>query len=83
MDEVRMPKKLLKQLKEARVAATLKNASFAFPKDCLHASQHMSEDFHGHPDDYIKEKTRLHRETWVLPAIDAVIAWAEGRKPNA
>jgi hypothetical protein len=48
---------ILKLLYEAREAATYGNASFG----------NKGEDF------FIKEKTKLHRETWIIPQITEAI----------
>lgn len=61
----RVPHNILARLKEARRVATFDNASFG--------------DF-GNKTDEVRELTRLYRESWLLPELDAVIAWAEGEK---
>lgn len=30
----------------------------------------------------IREETRLYRETWLLPVLEELIDWAEGRRPD-
>ena len=74
----KVPSHIIKRLREAREAATLANASFAFPNDTVVASRHMQSDFKGHPDDYIKETVRVHHQSWIIHPLDQVIAWAEG-----
>jgi hypothetical protein len=56
----RVPDHILAALIAARTAATLENASFAFPEDTLTATQHLGADFNGHPDAYIKAKLKNH-----------------------
>lgn len=74
----RVPQDILRALERARQAATMVDASFGFPKDVVKGSAHFEKDFEGHPDDYIKEKTRLYRETWIIGPLDRAIAWAKG-----
>lgn len=72
----KLPKRIMHLLEEARKAATMEDASFGFPNDNVKATAHFEEDFDGHPDKYIKDKTRLYRQTWIIGRIDQVIDWA-------
>lgn len=76
----RIPTEMLLKLIEARDTAkmTPDKASFAFPHDRVKATQHMGPDIDAHPDDYIREKTELWRQTWIISPLDDVIAWAKG-----
>lgn len=60
-----MSKTVILQLKKLRKAATFENASFGHGDDGI--------------DQICKEKTRLYRETWVLPLIDELIEYHEGK----
>jgi hypothetical protein len=72
----RIPKHILKALKKARAAATLENASFDWPDSRMSAAC-RSGNFDGRPDEFIKERVRLHHQTWIISPLDRVIAWAE------
>lgn len=75
----RVPAHILYKLKDVRATAMMETASFGFPNDCVKATGHFEANFEGHPDEYIKEKTRLWRESWIKGPLDDIIAWAEGR----
>lgn len=72
----RMPAKMLADLKAAREAATLENASFDW-SDSHMTAECRSGNFDGRPDQFIKERVRLHHQTWIIKRLDAVIRWAE------
>lgn len=74
----RVPKKILNDLRAARDAATMANASFGFPHDTVTASHHLQDTVTQHPDEYIKEATRLYRQSWIIGPLDNAIRWAEG-----
>ncbi len=66
---VAAPKQIIRHLKGLRKAATFESAGF-YPFDADRNAE-------------VKEVTRIYRETWVLPAIDELIEWAEtGRVPS-
>lgn len=71
----RVPLKVLRKLKELYKRASLTNASFGSPGDRVTIRNDAREIS---VDDFIKERTRIHRETYVLPLIDELIGWAEG-----
>ena len=76
-----MPRHLLDKLKEARNCATFSSqyAGFGFPGDRVKAIEHGGERETEHSvHEFIEDRTRIYRETWILPYLDAVIAWAEG-----
>lgn len=78
----RVPRKILLALHEIRRTATMENASFGFPDDRLRVvrenfSTEIPSDIH--PTDYIKEQTRLWRNSWIESPLDTIIAWAEGK----
>ncbi len=79
-------RKMLAVLKEARQYATLEKASFdCFDMDFIFALMPSPEkddspatEFRKvKADEFIKERTRLHRQSWILPGIDAVIEWMQ------
>lgn len=72
----RIPKHILKLLKEARESATLKGASFDWPDSKMTATC-RSGNFKGRPDEFIKERVRIHHQTWIIGRLDRAIAWAE------
>lgn len=70
----RVPKRILRKLEEARRYASLESASFGFDHDRV--------SLNGGPPanktDFIKREVLIHHRSWVLPALDEVIAWAKG-----
>lgn len=76
----KIPKKMLNELKAARKAATLANASFDWPDSTMTAKCRAGH-FKGRPGEFIKERVRLHHDTWIIRPLDAVIARAEGKQP--
>ena len=71
-----IPADILKLLKDARDAATLENASFDWADSHMTANC-RSGNFDGRPDEFIKERVRLHHKTWIIGPLDRVIKWAE------
>jgi len=69
-----MTKTELHVLKAVRDAATLERASFSrFSTDePLPTSEAEVTDF-------IRKRTQLYRETWIIPKLDALIAKYEGK----
>lgn len=60
-----MTKSELYALRRLRKAITFENASFGFQHDKVDGVQ---------VTEFIKERTRLYQETWVLPILDDMIA---------
>lgn len=79
----RIPQHVIDRLKKIRQTATMNNASFGFPHDTVTHTHHFEDTKTEHPDDYIKEKTRLWRLSWIIEPLDEVIAWAEGAANDA
>ena len=74
----RAPLKIIKNLEEALRVAKMERASFGSDQDRLtiwsgpdHGQQHTVDAF-------IKERTRLYRQTWLIPQIEEALAWAKG-----
>ena len=76
----KMPQRILKELYAARKAATLEKARFGFPTDTVTATHHFEGSMTMHPTDYIKTRTQLYRESWIISALDNVISWAENQE---
>lgn len=74
----RLPRKILDAIKEARRSATMEDAGFDWSDSTMTASCREG-DFVGRPDTFIKNRTKLYRETWIVHPLDRVIAWAEGQ----
>lgn len=70
----KIPRSMLDQIKDARRAATLEQASFGWRTDLVQLNSQPAENV----TDFIRRKTELYRETWIIPQLDAVIRWAEG-----
>lgn len=77
----RIPKHILQALKDARQHATLENASFDW--DDSHCKvECRSGNFEGRPDTFIKERVRVHHNSWIIGPLDRAIAWAENKKAS-
>lgn len=67
--KTKMPRSHLNLLRDAMSAATFDSAAF------------FSFDPDGDKKDAeLRERTRLYRETWIIPQIKAVIDWAENKE---
>jgi hypothetical protein len=69
-EKSKLPIRIENRLRAARAAAA-------------HERAHMiatcrSGHFEGRPDEFIKERTRLYNQTWIIGEIDRVLAWARG-----
>lgn len=66
---------LLAELKEARRAATLESASFEWDGETVTTRGSFASDEDGieTPTNYIRRKTRLYRESWLIGPLDRVI----------
>jgi hypothetical protein len=73
----RIPKERIKQLEELRKYILMENASFGHSKLTLHHSHGFVKAGDYTSDAYVKEATRLWRQTWVLPIIDKLLAWGK------
>lgn len=73
---LRIPANILQLLKDARAAATLENASFDWSDSHMKA-ECRSGNFEGRPDEFIKDRVRLHHLTWIISPLDRTIKWAE------
>lgn len=78
-----------KSLSDALEAANMKNASFGFPNDRIEVkSVHMgdvpcTEIKQGailHPDAYIKDITRLYRQSWIVHPIEEALELIRAHK---
>lgn len=69
---MRVPKHVWKALVEARKSATMENANFNNILDPGLRIEGMTAD------EFIKERTRIYRETWVISRLDEAIKWAKG-----
>lgn len=71
---------LLKDLKEARRAATMERASFDTMGGSLLQRTSKSGDIQSEPQpetEYIVERTALYRDTWIVSPLDSAIALVE------
>jgi hypothetical protein len=68
-------RELLAEAKEARRAATMERMSVAWPGAKITVSGSFAGDGDGemNPDDYIRETTRLYRESWIIGPLDRII----------
>jgi hypothetical protein len=72
--------RLIDKLEDAKEAATLENASFGFPDDRIEIkSVHFGDKYRGHvgdivhPDEYVKNITKLHHGSWIVAPLSEVI----------
>lgn len=75
----RAPQHVIDKLREARRVANMERASFGFTFDTVTIEGGFDAGTKMTVDAFVKEKTRLYRESWLLPPLDDLIAWAEGR----
>lgn len=67
-------KKQIPEVKEMLRIAKMENAGFGFPEDIV--------TFHGretHIDEFIKEQTRLYRETWLIAPLERLLNELEAK----
>lgn len=70
-------KKDLAVLKEVRESATMERAGFGMPEDRVTWSGGFNGEGSAHPTEYIREQTRLYRESWIIAPLDKLIAKLE------
>lgn len=72
----KLPKDVVKQLLSARRAATMEKFRHGFPNDRVTVKALHDKNETVHPTEYIKEATRLYRQSWIITPIDLVFEWA-------
>ena len=73
-----LTKKQIAILREVRRLATLETASFRSVGPATDPLPADERDV----DKFIKDRTRIHRETWILPPLDRMIEEAEREHAN-
>lgn len=68
----RAPKHVIEKLREARRISTMENANFGW--DVVHTTARELTS-----TTFVKERSRLYRETWLIPVLDELLAWAENK----
>jgi hypothetical protein len=83
MRNTRIPAKHIRNLEEALSFAKLERASFGFAaeKVTVHAQMGNPEETMS-IDQFINDRTRIYRESWLIPAIQKVLDWANGKEPQ-
>ncbi len=77
----RAPAKVIKNLEEALSLAKMgRRTSFGFLRDHVRIVSGWDAGHEDSIDGFIKERTRLWRETWLIPQIEEALAWARGEK---
>jgi hypothetical protein len=71
--------RVIMKLKALRETAAFERASFGDSK-VVWSPGYGRDPVETTLDALCKEETRLYRQSWVLPAIDQLIAWAEGEE---
>ena len=77
----RAPKHVIATLRQLRGLATFTTAAFGMPDETVvgrPSASMMSKPVEVPTDEFIKERTRIFRETWMIPELDKLIEWAEG-----
>jgi hypothetical protein len=74
----RAPLKIIRQIKRAIDIAEMTNAVFGFPSDMVSCDRQEPKNI----TPFIKDTTKLYRETWLLPPLYDILAWAEGSDPR-
>lgn len=63
-------------LQKAIKAANMENASFGGSRDVISLNGGPPEPL----DAFIKERTRLYRQSWIVAPLNTVMAWAVGER---
>ena len=78
----RLPEHILKEIKDSMKAAGLSNASFDSVVNSLvekvtvtYKSGHESV-FNGTVTDFIRDKVRLHHESWIIAPLQEILNWS-------
>ncbi len=74
----RAPLHLIATLEKALKSAKMEGASFAFPNERIRIVSGMNNGFEESIDGFIKGRTRLYRESWLIPEIEDALEWARG-----
>jgi hypothetical protein len=69
----RAPVHVIDKLRDLHSKAAFERASFGLDTVVVRERDSMTAD------EFCKERTRTYRQAWLLPQIDSLIAWAEGR----
>ena len=78
----RAPLKIIRDLEEAVSLAKMGDrASFGFKTDRLYLDGGPDNGQSFTVDEFIKERTRLYRQTWLIPKLEQTLAWAKGEEP--
>lgn len=72
-------REMLSLIKEARRAATMERMSVGWPGEMVSVSGTFAGDNDGvtTPDEYIREKTKSYRQSWIIGPLDEIIAELE------
>ena len=71
----RIPRRLREELREALKAARMENAAFG----AIYPERITLNGCTRSLDQIIKQESKLYRETWIIPRLEALLAWAEGK----
>ncbi len=67
----------IRNLEKALRFAKMESASFGFPTERVRTVYGPRWGQEEAIDDFIKERTRLWRESWLIPQIEETLAWAK------
>jgi len=74
----RAPLKIIRNLEEALRLAKMERAAFSFTHEKLRIINGFDAGHVESIDSFVKERTRIYRETWLIPQIEEALAWARG-----
>lgn len=75
----RAPLHVIRNLENALKSARMTEAQFGFTTESVTPNGSMGGNIATvSKDEYIKEETRLYRESWIIPQIEEALAWAMG-----
>lgn len=74
----RAPDAVIVALENALRAATMETANFGFGTERLKITSGPNTGTVASCDEFIKERTRLYRDSWIIPQIEEALAWAKG-----
>ncbi len=76
--KLRAPLKIIRNLERALQSAKMEGASFGMTHDRITITGGPSTGFTEDVDSFVKARTRLYRESWLIPQIEEALAWARG-----
>lgn len=80
----RLPRRVENDIREAlKMVRFGDNAQFGMPRDRVkadHPTDYRDTRKSFTRDEYVKEATRIYRESWIIPKLERVLRWSEGEE---